>query len=418
MKKRPHIITLIRVSSQVLRDNSSFFNAHFKEFGFDEIMGIHHISLPAFTLWLRIVHGCVDEEGLLDLAMTDFERAIEIGNEYEFKLSKMSVWFSIWLGSQDLRNLDTDDLRRLLSISTELSHYKASEVLNILITEAESGDHDPAISNAFKYYPPVPVMSTRQNSILLFLLEVVPVQKYERWGFSESFKAAYGEPLEYYYDFYRLMTTVFDHKVVPRLKRFASLGADEISGRYLWFCEMCDDIAQVHSLPMLKRREMEAAWIWNAFDLYEKDSTIDPVALKKAVTHVSLMIHILSRTLLTHFSESIHGSRSRHIVSIRTFQIVSLTKFLYLQNSGTHKLPAHLLTHRYIGQDKCAKLGWAQDEIAFLNDGCEEDPETERIVDGDEDLEMDTVFAAVAGEQNSTQLEGLVEGLAIRPKIN
>ncbi|PVH89933.1 hypothetical protein DL98DRAFT_8214 [Cadophora sp. DSE1049] len=127
-------------------------------------------------------------------------------------------------------------------------------------------------------------MSTRQNSNLIFLLEVVPVQEYKRWGFSESFRSIYGEPFEYYPNFYRLMTTTFDHRVVPRLKGFASLGADELFGRYLWFCQMSDDFARTHSLPMLKRREMEAAWVWIAFNLFEKEPTVDPVTLKKVVT--------------------------------------------------------------------------------------------------------------------------------------
>ncbi|PVH89932.1 hypothetical protein DL98DRAFT_8201 [Cadophora sp. DSE1049] len=97
--KRPHTITLIRVSSQVLRENSDFFNAHLEEFGKDGPLGIHHISTPALTFWLRIFHGCVDEDEIPNLSMADFERAIGIGQEYEFKLSQMSVWFSIWLGS-------------------------------------------------------------------------------------------------------------------------------------------------------------------------------------------------------------------------------------------------------------------------------------------------------------------------------
>ncbi|KAH7419036.1 hypothetical protein BKA64DRAFT_2713 [Cadophora sp. MPI-SDFR-AT-0126] len=316
IKVEPHTITLIRVSSKALRGNSDFFDAHIEKFGMDKPLGLHHISVTALKLWLQIFHRTLDADEVFNLSMFDFEHAIRICHQYEFKLSKMSVWFSIWLGSQYLRECDPDDLRRLLSMSNELGHNKASELLNILITEVESGLDEPAISTAFKCYPPVPIMSTRQNSILIFLLEVVPVQDYERWGFSEPFKSIYGEPLEYYSDFYRLMTTTFDQRVVPQLKSFASLGADELSGRFLWFCQMSDDIARTRSLPMLKRREMEAAWVWIAFDFYEKDSTIDPVALKKVITQVNHTCCSLAIALLTTFSEFTPESKWRRTVSI------------------------------------------------------------------------------------------------------
>ncbi|KAK0129889.1 hypothetical protein ONS96_000435 [Cadophora gregata f. sp. sojae] len=206
-------------------------------------------------------------------------------------------------------------------------------------------------------------MSTRQSSIIIFLLEDVYVGDYERWGFSPSFQAKYGEPMEYYSDFHRLMTTSFDYKVSPRIKRLASLADQDTKPRFLWFCQMADDIARKEELPMLKRREMEAAWVWAAFELYEKDETADPTMLKKIIAR---------------------------------------------------RIHPRLKVEQY-WQDKCAKLCWSSHEIAFLEDGCEEDPESERIVDGDDyvDLDMGPADKTVTGKQILTQLEGKMDDLEI-----
>lgn len=290
--KRVHTATLIQVSSSILCQNSDFFKSHLEEFGKDDPLGLHHISLSALELWLRIIHNCINEDHIPDLSISDFERAIRVGQEYEFNFSKLNVWFAIWLGSQNIVSFEVDDLRRLLSLASDLNHGYACEVLNVLLTEVESGVEDPTIATAFKLFPPVPIMSTRQNSTLLFLLEDVPTAEYERWGFSPAFRAIYGEPLEYYSDFHRLMTTAFDHSVVPQIKRLASLADQDTKPRFLWFCEMADEIARKEGLPMLKRREMEAAWVWVAFELYDRDEMAEPALLKKIVAKVSLCVEL------------------------------------------------------------------------------------------------------------------------------
>ncbi|KAL2075334.1 hypothetical protein VTL71DRAFT_277 [Oculimacula yallundae] len=312
--------------------------------------------------WLRTFLDDLKDQHL-QYTLADYRRATDICKTSNVDpAAQISVWFSLWLGSQNLLDIAAAEatLRQVLYIADALTHAKASELLRIMVTEAESGNHDPAISKAFKCYPPVPVMSTRQNSILIFFQRSVPVEEYERWGFSITFQSIYGDPMEYYSDFYRLMTTPFDHRLLPNLKGFESLGDKETS-RYLWFCGMCDNMTRNQNLPMMNRRQMEAAWVWVAFDLYEKDDTAVDAQLKKVV------------------------SRRFH--------------------------PKAKVEEYW--EDKRAKLGWTTSEIEVLDDGCEEDPKHEEIAEEDPEQDDDLDMDSGPTDQPSPGLDEALEDLEI-----
>ena len=88
------------------------------------------------------------------------------------------------------------------------------------------------------------------------------------------FEQKYGVPL-YYSDFFRLVTTPFNVSAVPKIRSFAGLMRQETNSTFLSFCKMVDQIAKQKKIAPLTRREMEAAWTWITFQLYDKQFVTD-----------------------------------------------------------------------------------------------------------------------------------------------
>lgn len=122
--------------------------------------------------------------------------------------------------------------------------------------------------NAFQHYFPVPTKSFRQSTFEIQQLGTIDPSQYATLGFSSSFIAIYGEPTSSYSDFRRLMTTPFDHELLPKIRKFATLL--EQDSRFLWCCQTVDDLLRVKGAQPVGRREMEAMWECVAVARWEK----------------------------------------------------------------------------------------------------------------------------------------------------
>jgi hypothetical protein len=107
-----------------------------------------------------------------------------------------------------------------------------------------------------------------QNGLETFLGEQVDPSEYPSITFAPDFVKIYGEPTLYYSDFHRLMTTTVNAQLVPRIRQSFTQMAQ--STPFLYFYGLVDQAAERISLPVLGRREMEAARTQFLVAKYEK----------------------------------------------------------------------------------------------------------------------------------------------------
>jgi hypothetical protein len=124
------------------------------------------------------------------------------------------------------------------------------------------------MSAVIQDYPPVRALSLGQNSLETFLGERVDPSEYASFAFAPDFVKIYGEPTLYYSDFYRLMATAVNAQLVPRIRQSFTQIAQNT--QFLYFCGLVDRAAERLSLPVLRRREIEAAWTQFLVAKYEK----------------------------------------------------------------------------------------------------------------------------------------------------
>ncbi|KAG4426401.1 hypothetical protein IFR04_000584 [Cadophora malorum] len=111
-------------------------------------------------------------------------------------------------------------------------------------------------------------MSNHQSSSQNQLSDTNPLKSPSNWTFSPTFQAIYGTPTPTYGSFYRLVTTAFDHRILPKYKGFDILLRTQSA--YFAFCKQVDHIVKLSNLAPVSRDETEASWAWTALYLYEK----------------------------------------------------------------------------------------------------------------------------------------------------
>ncbi|KAL2075333.1 hypothetical protein VTL71DRAFT_276 [Oculimacula yallundae] len=265
---------LFKVSSQVLIQNSNTFKGHVTMFGTAN-MDLHYVCIDALEVWLHIFHhGDMPKDKWANLGIDDIIDAVKMSIKYKFKMSRLNVWFAFWLGNQNLSNAAAATLQQLRELCQTLEHKVGGECIALLIDPSIN----PLVPVAFALYPPVPDTTLLQSSYELQLFGIVSPEDYKTWGFSPRFKAVFGTPTAAYSDFYRLVTTPFDPKTLPKYKTFEALLTQQST--FLNFCKTVDGIAASKNLSPVSRRAMEGAWACLALELYDASSSEEAVSFK------------------------------------------------------------------------------------------------------------------------------------------
>ncbi|KAK2627295.1 hypothetical protein QTJ16_003261 [Diplocarpon rosae] len=337
--------TLLRVSERVLAENSPAFKTHFESAQWvpGSTLNLDTICTKAIEIWLRIFHTCLRDDDFLGLSVYEYQHIADLAAKYALKIERMSVRFALWLGQQDLSSVTPSLLQDMAQLCQSFKHRVGAECIQHLQSTTTT------MPWAFSLYPPIPVMSLKQTSYEHFLFGTIDPEDYSTLGFSQLFLAKYDKVTECYSDFYRLLTTPFDHRILPRIKTFDALTSTTSSSTFLHFCRSVDEIVHNQSLPPVARREMEAAWAFIALGLYEKSF---PDAMGELRT--------------------VFGMRHHPEQKVEKYW-----------------------------EDKRAFFGWGQAAVALRGDHCEE-PEY-AVAEADEDEDDTMVDAAVAGQ--STELD-------------
>ncbi|KAI9049116.1 hypothetical protein LZ554_006964 [Drepanopeziza brunnea f. sp. 'monogermtubi'] len=337
-------ITPIRVSRRILMENSATFHDAMKALDLNThpVVELHQNMVEGLELWLQVVHGALKNEHrhISVLTLQSFWEAAGLSQEYKFDLKKLSVWFALWLGEQEPQSIDSGEMEEVLELCTAFDHAKGLEIFTLLLAERRGAQH-PGTHPAFKMFPPVPAMSYRQSTRCILGIGDVEPEDYEKWGFSKRFLATYGEVMEHYSDFERLMKTSFDLRILPAYKTFTVLNQSD--SNFLRFCKAVDNKASLQKLPIVTRPQMEAAWTFLAFDLFDK--------------------------------MRVPGYYSEEAAAV-------LKKVMKMRFIPRQKV------ENYWGE-KQAQAGWDVQMIQTMEDGCAEPPEQQTMAEPDEDDEME-----------------------------
>jgi len=178
---------------------------------------------------------------------------------------------------QPLQTLPPLRLLQLLLLSLSLAPTSSSTTWQQAIRNLNTPTNYNML--AIDDYPPVPAHSYRQDGQAVFLGANINPSQYRSLTFSDSFLEKYGQPTLYYSDFNRLMTTHVNPNLFPRYRKAFAILADTLT--FLDFCGQVDQIAIQNSLPVLGRKEMEAAWAQLWVIKYEKLREEDVLKLKQ-----------------------------------------------------------------------------------------------------------------------------------------
>ncbi|KAJ5042954.1 uncharacterized protein L3040_004344 [Drepanopeziza brunnea f. sp. 'multigermtubi'] len=336
-------ITPVRVSGNILMENSASFHHATKALDLTnhQVVDQHEDMVEGLELWLKVFHGTLKNEHrhLSVLTLQSFWDAAGLSQKYVFDLKKLSVWFALWLGEQDPQTIDTGEMEKVRELCTAFDHAKGREIFTLLLAERHGAQH-PGIHPAFKLFPPVPAMSYRQSTRCILAIGDVEPEDYEKWGFSNRFLAVYGEVMEHYSDFERLMKTSFDLGILPSYKNFTVL--TQSSSTFLRFCRAVDNKASLHNLPTVTRPQMEAAWTFLAFNLFDK------------------------MRVPGHFSERA-AAELKDVMRMRFLPDQKIERYW---------------------RERQEKAGWDAQLIQKMADGCAEPPEQQTMAEPDEDDEM------------------------------
>ncbi|KAG4442667.1 hypothetical protein IFR05_001852 [Cadophora sp. M221] len=171
--------------------------------------------------------------------------------------------------------------------------------------------------------------------------ENIAVEDHEQLGVSMKFEMKYGMPC-YYTDFIRLVNTKFTLSAIPKIRDFDSLIRKENSSTFLSFCKMVDNKTRENNLAPFARREMETAWVWLAFKLYEKQC-IPKVHINQA------------------------NANLENVLKMRFHPKGRIEMYW---------------------QEKQKKHGWTDEQVERLEEGCDELGDEEEDLQADEDEEM------------------------------
>ncbi|KAG4442664.1 hypothetical protein IFR05_001849 [Cadophora sp. M221] len=164
---------------------------------------------------------------------------------------KFKYWFFHWLASKDVRQLNADNGPSVLILCEQFNHTIGAHIVQMKLTSK----HLPA---SVAHYPPILTPSLRQHSEIIFLKRNVKPSEYVSGGFSRTFQYKYGKPMEYWSDFYALMTTKDTSQLTPQTKN-----------KNFAYC--VDDKVTKLNLATMWREDMEVAWAQKALCLYKDE---------------------------------------------------------------------------------------------------------------------------------------------------
>lgn len=164
--------TLIRVSKQVLMDNSRAFKKYLETSDTypNTTLEIDNVSTRFIEIWLRIFHdGELPESKWQDLQKDDIKDIAKLGMKYEFKMSRFNARFAFWLGEQDLRTVSIEVIQHLGELCETFQHRFGGECIALMTGKT----HNPQLPHAFVLFPPVPEMSLLQSTYQIQLFGIV-----------------------------------------------------------------------------------------------------------------------------------------------------------------------------------------------------------------------------------------------------
>ncbi|CZT40928.1 uncharacterized protein RSE6_00602 [Rhynchosporium secalis] len=211
--------------------------------------------------------------GFIDMACSDagaldviFRAFHEILTSLEASVYRLRYFFFSWLADQDLRRLVKDDVSFALVSCRRFGHYPGVCMINMICTSQKM---HPALAS----YMPIMVRSLRQWSEILFLEREVSKSDYATFGFSPRFYDKYGKPFGYWTDFCTLTQVSIRSLVMPKNKDMSKAWEKLRGKQFLEFAYEVDDTSKSKGFPKVWRKEMEGAWVQNAFDLYDKEAS-------------------------------------------------------------------------------------------------------------------------------------------------
>lgn len=125
--KKGRVLVTFQVSTQVLKDHSTFFTQSFSspwrrpgQLEFD--LGEKHVA--ALELCLRVLHGNLDDDSY-KIKIADIWFAIQFCRKYLLPIEKLNDWFAEWArrnGATFMGSFNLDELRLLLYPCFELDY--------------------------------------------------------------------------------------------------------------------------------------------------------------------------------------------------------------------------------------------------------------------------------------------------------
>ncbi|KAL5329223.1 hypothetical protein ACEPPN_002733 [Leptodophora sp. 'Broadleaf-Isolate-01'] len=190
------VVAQFQVSARAMTENSGVFKAAFENNDWlacdNSYIDMESSDASPVEIVLRAFHEVYTDE-MLYATRTEAEQVLNTLTAFNAPKSKLKYWFFHWLTSKDMRQFNGDDGPSMKLTSQHLPK---------------------SIAN----YPPIVTPSFRQLSEIIFLKRDVKPSEYVSGGFSKIFQYAYGKPMEYWSDFYALMTTKDISHLTPQTK--------------------------------------------------------------------------------------------------------------------------------------------------------------------------------------------------------